>query len=189
MREAQPSFNATYLLEWRNNYDSVPVLANDKTDYLANMIPNERVVYDSGSHMTVLSATCRQIRTEVGLLPYSTNEFSFDSPCALSKWLHARREPQLRVIKTVWLGVEWSACAPLDTRMDLLAPQAILKVSMLTWNSVSAAFWAKNEDFNQVLIAEFDRDMDIWAEMEDWPHRSCRNLISSGRLKVEYVNE
>lgn len=54
---------------------------------------------------------------------------------------------------------------------------------------MSAAFWAKNEDLGQCAIVDFDRDMDIWAEMEDWLHRSCRKLISSGHIKVGYVKE
>jgi hypothetical protein len=189
-RMQQPTCNTIYPLEWRHSYDSVPLVANEETAYLSKMVPNERVVYDSGSHMTIFSATCRQIHQEVVLLPYSTNEFSFESPYALNKWLNARYEAQARAVKTIWVDIEWSAYPPLDTCMDLLAlPQATLKVSKLTWKAVSAAFWAKNKDLGQCAIADFDRDIDIWAEMEDWLHRSCGKLISRGQLKVEYVKE
>jgi hypothetical protein len=105
-RRLQPCSNNTYPLEWRSHYTTQTVKENEETEYLSEMIPEQRIVWASGSHMTRLSTVCRQIYDEVGLISYSTNEFSFCSPYEFEKWLRARLLPQRQAITILWLDNE-----------------------------------------------------------------------------------
>jgi hypothetical protein len=55
--------------------------------------------------MPNLARVCHKLY-EVGLLPYSSNEFSFCCPKALNVWFNARTPAQRAVIKTLWFYVE-----------------------------------------------------------------------------------
>jgi len=108
VQPCKPTVNTTFALDWRNFYNALPVEVNKKTEYLDSMVPNKRIVYNSGSYMALFSATCRQIYHEVDLLPYSANEFSFCSSKAFNAWLDARSPKQARAIEVLWLNVEWA---------------------------------------------------------------------------------
>jgi hypothetical protein len=180
-----PRNNNTFSLDWRAHYTTQPVQENKETKYLCKKVPEKRIVWTSGSHMTPLFMVCRQIYDEVGLIPYSTNEFSFCSPYAFRKWLSERLIPQCQATKVLWLDNEWAGHthAP-DTLKDL---SATLKISRLAWKNVSKAYWEVNKDrgLENCPLPDLDADMDNFAEFEDWLD-SARN---GGKVTVEYVKE
>jgi hypothetical protein len=189
-RASPRTFNTTFPLEWRDYYDTIPLTFNKTVGTLSMMLPEKRVIYDSGSHMTIFAATCRQIHQEIGLLMYSANEFSFSTPGMLDAWLAARALPQAQAVKTIWVDFEWSSYPPLKADVSrLAAPQVEFKVSRLAWKAVSKAFWEKNTDLDEVAICDFDRDMDFLLEFGTWIQRRCGKLIDSGRIEIEYVKE
>jgi len=67
----------------------------------------------------------------------------------------------------------------------------MLKVSMLTWTSVSAAYWEKNKDrgLDHCPISDLDMDMDVWHAFEVWIRGGDWEVDDPDRLKVEYVKE
>lgn len=105
------------------------------------MVSEERVVYDSGSHMPNLARVCRELYKEVGLLPYSSNKFSFCCPKALNAWFNARTPAQRAVINTLWFDVEWAQKKPKKTTsLSSIVPGAVIKASWLAWSVVNDAY-------------------------------------------------
>jgi hypothetical protein len=138
--------------------------------------------------MTQLAMVCRQIYDEVGLVPYSTNEFSFCSPYALTQWLHERLMPQRQAIKVLWVDNEWAGyCAAPIVVKDLSPEGASLKVSQLAWKTVSRAYWKLHEhrDIGNTPPGDLNADKDNFDAFEKWLEPARRTKT----LKVEYVEE
>jgi hypothetical protein len=184
-----PWRNNTYPLDWRAHYTNQPVTHNQKTKYLCKMIPDKRIVWGSGNHMTNLTRVCRQIYDEVGLLTYSTNEFSFCSPWALESWLCSRLVAQRQAIKVLWVDSEWAhyGYAP-QILKDLCPTGATLKISRLAWSVVSKAYWEANADRNIADCPISDASADMNERMK-FDRKWLGPARRSEHLKVEWVKE
>lgn len=78
-----------------------------KTDDTDNSGSSKFVHYRSTTPSTLFALTCRQIYAEVGLLPYTTNEWSFTSLAVFKAWLEARLRIQREDIARAWVQLEY----------------------------------------------------------------------------------
>lgn len=90
-----------------------------------------------------LARVCRKLYKEVGLLPYSSNEFSICCPKALNGWLNARKPAQRAVFNTLWFDVEWAQNETQKMNsLSTIAPGAAIKASWLAWSVANNAYTA-----------------------------------------------
>lgn len=80
--------------------------------------------------------TCRQVYSEVGLLPYSANEFCFNSAQALEAWLNARLPVQRQAVATVWIESKYSGKSMLLSLALLFEFSEHLVHGLLGWTEV-----------------------------------------------------
>jgi hypothetical protein len=136
-------------------------------------------------------STCGQVYKELayGLLAYSTNEFSFCSHYVLNSWMLKPIPVQRRAINTLWFDVEWTQYIQPTQVLHELTQPATIKLSFLTWHSVSAANWEKKKNRNLGLctVGDLDKDMDVFYHFETWLNRTFQKSRKSGKLMVEYV--
>jgi hypothetical protein len=94
------------LASWYKYYTTRPVRLS-AIDMFYQTAGN-KYVKASGMNFKNIAATCRQLYAEIGVLPYLTNAFSFDSPYTFFHWLHHRLPCQRAALRELWGDVAWS---------------------------------------------------------------------------------
>ena len=71
-----------------------------------------------GSHMTAVSAVCRQIYNETKSLPYALNDFSFENQYVFRDWIKNRTASQKRELQALWYELMEVSYYPLSWYID-----------------------------------------------------------------------
>ncbi|KAF2270742.1 hypothetical protein CC78DRAFT_611619 [Lojkania enalia] len=180
-------YNYVYPLDWKDYYRSSPVFQTLAVS-LEGVCPDNRVIKPVDDHMTIIGGTCRQIYKEIALIPYSTNEFSFDSPYTMQYWLDNRWPDQLRAMKVLWIDLEWKSTY-VERNLNNLSPTGtIFKVSRLAWRTAIAEWRSKSHparytDFDRLAAEE--RGFERWIRGR-FPLNSKDFL--GGRYVIEFID-